>query len=148
MASEKKKRIPLLKILVLTAALAVFVYSGFRLLHYYLDNRNSIREQQVVIDQAVVMLPPQTEAAQPQQIPGAPDESVVPTEPPMEMAPIYVDFETLQAQNLLSGQPDPLSHRPGRKQPGLSGTIPYRRVYSQRCHLHGFPESAGFQRFQ
>lgn len=99
MASEKKKRIPLLKILVLTAALAVFVYSGGRLLHYYLDNRNSIREQQVVIDQAVVVLPPQTEAAQLQETLPVSGDSTVPTEAPMEMAPIYVDFETLQAQN-------------------------------------------------
>lgn len=99
MASEKKKRIPLFKLLVLTVALAVFVYSGGKLLHYYLDNRSSIKEQQTVIDQAVVVVPQQPQATQPNQSVEAPEEGTVPTEAALETVPIYVDFETLQAQN-------------------------------------------------
>lgn len=99
MASEKKKRIPLLKVVVLIAALGMFVYSGGKLLHYYLENRNSLKEQQTVIDQAVVVVPQQTQATKPQQSLEVPEEGTEPTEAAMETAPIYVDFETLQAQN-------------------------------------------------
>lgn len=107
MESEKRKRskFPLVKILVLLVAGAVFLYSGSQLLTYFLDNHNNAKEQQELIDQAVVVLPPQTVPRQPQEtqnvpdVTGATEDSTEPSEVPVEMAPIYVDFETLQAQN-------------------------------------------------
>lgn len=103
--NKKKKRIPLGHVLVLLAAGAVFCYSGSHLLTYFLDNHNNLKDQQELIDQAVVVLPPQTEEVQSQETEamieatGATEEATVPTEVFVEMAPIYVDFESLQEQN-------------------------------------------------
>lgn len=100
---KKKKRIAPGRLLVMCAALAVFLYSGNQLLTYFLDNYRNDKQQQDLIEQAVVVLPPQTEQTRPTQAPGAEQEGTeasapAPTEP-VETAPIYVDFETLQSQN-------------------------------------------------
>ena len=100
---KKKKRIAPGRLLVMCAALAVFLYSGNQLLTYFLDNYRNDKQQQDLIEQAVVVLPPQTEQTRPTQAPGAEQEGtettdLAPTEP-VETAPIYVDFETLQSQN-------------------------------------------------
>ena len=100
---KKKKRIAPGRLLVMCAALAVFLYSGNQLLTYFLDNYRNDKQQQDLIEQAVVVLPPQTEQTWPTQEPGAEQEGTETTDPaptePVETAPIYVDFETLQSQN-------------------------------------------------
>jgi sortase B len=102
---KKKKKIPLARLLVLAAATAVFFYSGSKLLTYFLDNHRNAREQQELIDQAVVVLPPQTQAPSTAETQDATDATeasagtTAPSEAPVEMAPIYVDFEELKAQN-------------------------------------------------
>jgi sortase B len=100
---KKKKRIAPGRLLVMCAALAVFLYSGNQLLTYFLDNYRNDKQQQDLIEQAVVVLPPQTEQTRPTQAPGAEQEGTETTDPaptePVEIAPIYVDFETLQSQN-------------------------------------------------
>ena len=100
---KKKKRIAPSRLLVMCAALAVFLYSGNQLLTYFLDNYRNDKQQQDLIEQAVVVLPPQTEQTRPTQAPGAEQEGTETTDPaptePVETAPIYVDFETLQSQN-------------------------------------------------
>ena len=100
---KKKKRIAPGRLLVMCAALAVFLYSGNQLLTYFLDNYRNDKQQQDLIEQAVVVLPPQTEQTWPTQAPGAEQEGTETTDPaptvPVETAPIYVDFETLQSQN-------------------------------------------------
>ena len=105
MEANKKKGFSPVRLLVLCAALAVFVYSGSQLLTYYLDNFRNDKQQQELIDQAVVVLPPSEEQTQPKAEDPATEETdgetqdTLPTEPPVETAPIYVDFETLQNQN-------------------------------------------------
>lgn len=105
---KKKKRIPLARVLVLLAAGAVFLYSASQLLTYFLDNYNNAREHQELIDQAVVVIQPQPAETQPEEqdaAEGATEatvatgEETVPIEIPVETAPIYVDFDSLQAQN-------------------------------------------------
>ena len=100
---KKKKRIAPGRLLVMCAALAVFLYSGNQLLTYFLDNYRNDKQQQDLIEQAVVVLPPQTEQTRPTQAPGEEQEGTETTDPaptePVETAPIYVDFETLQSQN-------------------------------------------------
>ena len=100
---KKKKRIAPGRLLVMCAALAVFLYSGNQLLTYFLDNYRNDKQQQDLIEQAVVVLPPQTEQTRPTQAPGAEQEGTETTDPaptePVEPAPISVDFETLQSQN-------------------------------------------------
>jgi sortase B len=101
---KKQKKIPLARLMVIMAAVAVFLYSGSQLLTYFLDNYLNAKEQKDLIDQAVVVLPSQTTPDQPELQVGSQDiadetePSSVPTEP-VETAPIYVDFETLKAQN-------------------------------------------------
>lgn len=105
MEANKKKGFSPVRLLVLCAALALFVYSGSQLLTYYLDNFRNDKQQQELIDQAVVVLPPSEEQTQPKAEDPATEETdgetqdTLPTEPPVETAPIYVDFETLQNQN-------------------------------------------------
>ena len=100
---KKKKRIAPGRLLVMCAALAVFLYSGNQLLTYFLDNYRNDKQQQDLIEQAVVVLPPQTEQTRPTQAPGAEQEGTEASAPaptvPVERAPIYVDFEILQSQN-------------------------------------------------
>lgn len=100
---KKKKSIAPGRLLVMCAALAVFLYSGNQLLTYFLDNYRNDKQQQDLIEQAVVVLPPLTEQTRPTQAPGAEQEGTETTDPaptePVERAPIYVDFETLQSQN-------------------------------------------------
>lgn len=100
--NEKKRRpFSLGRFLVLALACAVFLYSGSQLLSYFTENRNNEQDQQELIDQAVVVLPPETNPAETVDTttPAETEETVPPTEVPLEPAPIYVDFETLQAQN-------------------------------------------------
>ena len=102
---KKRKKIPLARLLVLLLAAAVFLYSGTQLLTYFLDNHNNAVEQQELIDQAVVLIPQQTQPDSPRESQSATDAteddsaSTEPSEPPLEMAPIYVDFEELKGQN-------------------------------------------------
>ena len=100
--NEKKKRhFSLGRILILGIACAVFLYSGSQLLAYFTENHSSEQEQQALIDQAVVVLPPETDPVETagSTVPEQTEESVPPTEVPVETAPIYVDFEKLQEQN-------------------------------------------------
>lgn len=99
---KKRNKLPLVKSLVLGAALAVFLYSGSQLFSYFKENHANAQEQQELIDNAVVMLPandptePAEEATSGDE--NQPDETEAPTEP-VETAPIYVDFEKLKQQN-------------------------------------------------
>lgn len=93
------------RFLILGAACAVFLYSGTRLWSYFAENRANEKDQQELIDQAVVILKPQ-ENVDSQANETLPDgettpvpEETEPTEPPLEPAPIYVDFEKLKQQN-------------------------------------------------
>lgn len=104
-ANQKKKGFSPVRLLLVCAALAVFVYSGSQLLTYYLDNFRNEKQQQELIDQAVVVIPPSEEQSQPKQndqateVTGGETQETLPTEVPLETAPIYVDFATLQNQN-------------------------------------------------
>lgn len=103
MPSEKQyknNRFSPARFLILALACGVFLYSGVRLILYFAENRQMEKEQQALIDQAVVMVPRETtpeptmNAVQPEG-----QETVPPTEAPVETAPIYVDFEALREQN-------------------------------------------------
>lgn len=100
--NEKKKRpFSLGRTLILGIACAVFLYSGSQLLAYFTENHSSEQEQQELIDQAVVVLPPETKPVETvdSTVPAETEETVPPTEVPVETAPIYVDFEKLKEQN-------------------------------------------------
>lgn len=99
---QKKKRLPLTHLLILAAACGVFLYAASQLWAFFSANRENERQQQILIDQAVSVLPPkeETKAREETQPEGTvfPDDTEE-TELFTESAPIYVDFEVLQAQN-------------------------------------------------
>lgn len=100
--NDKKRRpFSLVRFLILGIACAVFLYSGSQLLAYFTENHSSEQEQQELIDQAVVVLPPETKPVETVEstVPAETEETVPPTEVPVETAPIYVDFEKLKEQN-------------------------------------------------
>ena len=95
----------LFRFLILAAACAMILYSGSRLWSYFSENRANKQDQQELIDQAVVILPPQ-EADDPQNEVIFPEDSTNPSEEetqpaqaPLKTAPIYVDFEKLKQEN-------------------------------------------------
>ena len=103
MSSENQtqnNRFSPVRFLILALACGVFLYSGLRLISYFVENRQMEKEQQALIGQAVVMIPKETVPPEtaPAQLPEG-QETVPPTEVPVETAPIYVDFEALRAQN-------------------------------------------------
>ena len=99
--NEKRRKFSLGRFLVLTFACAVFLYSGTQLWSYFAENRENEDKQQELVDQAVVVLKPETvpqEEPQSDMETASAEESTEPTEP-VETAPIYVDFAALQAEN-------------------------------------------------
>ena len=89
-SNEKNNKMPLSRILILVLACAVFLFSGYQILSYFLENRSGEQLQQELVDQAVVT------ATTPTQM--TPVDSTAATEP-VERPPISVDFSVLQAQN-------------------------------------------------
>ena len=87
MREPEKKRISILRLLILAAAVGVFCYAGMQLLDYNGENVQAERGNQALIEQAVVLVEPTVET-----VPGQ-------TQPVGEQAPIQVDFETLRSQN-------------------------------------------------
>lgn len=99
---KKSNRLPLGKVLILIAAVAMFLYSGSQLWSYFSENRANAQDQQELIDEAVVVLPAaentEPKAEDPTDAPDQTGETTAPTEP-VETAPIYVNFEKLKKQN-------------------------------------------------
>lgn len=89
MREPEQKRFSPLRLLILLAAIGVFCYAALQLLDYSDENAQAEQGNQVLIEQAVVLVEPTAPAE------GAADE----TEPPRETAPIQVDFEALHQQN-------------------------------------------------
>ena len=87
MREPEIKRISILRLLILAAAVGVFCYAGMQLLDYNGENVQAERGNQALIEQAVVLVEPTVEP-----VPGQP-------QPVGEQAPIQVDFETLRSQN-------------------------------------------------
>ncbi len=102
MAEKKKKGIlSILRILMMTAACAVFLYSGYQLFAHWNEDRQSQQGQQELIDQAVVVIKPAegekpiSEATENVESTDATELEVTLVEAP----PIFVDFDTLLAEN-------------------------------------------------
>ncbi len=98
---EREKSFSILRLLVLTMACALFLYSGYQLITHWNEDRQSEQEQQALIDQAVVVIRP-TEEQQEQDNTTQSTDPAEETEPELvfvDAPPIFVDFETLQAEN-------------------------------------------------
>lgn len=100
---KKKQRIPLSRLLILAAACGIFAYSAIQLWTFFSENRENEAQQQELIDQAVVVIAPDTQTepapSDAESEETAPRDSTQPSEAPVETAPIYVDFAVLQEQN-------------------------------------------------
>lgn len=98
---EKKGRFSPVRFLILAAACAMFFYSGFRLFAHWNEDRQSQQGQQELINQAVVVIKPTEGQSEPTDAADQ-TESTDATEPEVvlvEAPPIFVDFETLLAEN-------------------------------------------------
>lgn len=98
---QKKGRFSPVRFLVLTAACAIFLYSGYQLFAHWNEDRQSQQGQQELIDQAVVVIKPtegESESANGTEQTDV-TEATEPEEVLVEAPPIYVDFETLLAEN-------------------------------------------------
>ncbi len=91
MREPEKKRISPLRLLILAAAVCVFCYAGMQMLDYNGENLQAEQGNQILIDQAVVIVEPTAPPAQEE----IPDQ----TQHVEEQAPIRVDFEALRGQN-------------------------------------------------
>lgn len=100
MEHRPKKRLPLIRILIICVAAAVFVYSGWQLYDYWSENNSNDRENQKLIRQAVTILTPTEPAVVSEDEPDATDETQGPTFPAISYTiPIQVDFEVLHSEN-------------------------------------------------
>lgn len=98
---ERKNSFSIPRFLLLTLACALFFYSGYRLFAHWNEDRQSEQGQQALIDQAVVIIEPTEGQTVPTRAPKQ-TETTDATEPEpvlVDAPPIFVDFETLLAEN-------------------------------------------------
>lgn len=98
---ESKRSFSPLRFLIFTIACGLFLYSGYQLFTHWNEDRQSQQGQQEMIDQAVVVIKPTEGESLPSNVAEATDSSET-TEPTVVLAeapPIFVDFETLLAEN-------------------------------------------------
>ena len=98
---QKKGHFAPIRFLILTAACAMFLYSGYQLFVHWYEDRQSQKGQQDLIDQAVVVIKSTEGESEPAEETEQSDVSKA-TEPKKVLAdapPIFVDFETLLSEN-------------------------------------------------
>ena len=98
---QKKGHFAPIRFLILTAACAMFLYSGYQLFVHWYEDRQSQKGQQDLIDQAVVVIKSTEGESEPAEKTEQSDVSEA-TEPEKVLAdapPIFVDFETLLSEN-------------------------------------------------
>ena len=98
---QKKGHFAPIRFLILTAACAMFLYSGYQLFVHWLEDRQSQKGQQDLIDQAVVVIKPTEGESEPPEETEQSDvcEATEPEKVLADAPPIFVDFETLLSEN-------------------------------------------------
>ena len=98
---ESKGQFSILRLLIMVLACTLFLYSGYRLFAHWDEDRQSQEEQQELIDQAVVVITPTEGASRPVESTASTEDSEPAESVPVlvEAPPIFVDFETLLAEN-------------------------------------------------